>query len=429
MTLPTDHAPREVITAADINAIAKGVNDSSLRAFEDASRSVYALAPSPESGLTAIAADSSTNDAPRIQAMLTYIKTTYGGGKLLLPYAKTSNCNSTITIPAGVQVVGSETTVWDFWYAPKNVIAVVIDDHNFTPIIGLKIHGSQWDANAPTHNTTSSVGLHIKGYSLKFENVHIHGFNWGIDLTNDDTYIVDFQQSSIENCMVGVNLDLANAWTGGSHSNNNSGERMTFTDCLLANCDTFYWATGDGASLYFTHTSMDFPRLWGRQQNAHVFFANCHLESTYPKDGLRYMFDLTVNSRLNMVNCGFVLGAPGIYHVLDPAVGPWNTGWGMAHFTSCNVYFTKTDAASTAKAVGCGFSENVIPVPKGDTTITLASPFVSKWSTIKVDVVALGGYPAANVTARITAVSLKDGTVTVTLSAPAPSGTHIELDF
>lgn len=428
MTLPTNHVPREVITAADINAIAASANASSLKAMEDATTSIYALAPSPESGLTAIAADASTNDAPRIQALLDYLKATYGGGKLILPYGKTSNCNSTITIPAGVQVVGSKTSVWDFWYAGSDVIALQINDKNFTPIVGLKIHGNQWDANTPNHNTTTSLGMQLKGYALNFVDVHISGFNTGMDLTNDDTYIISFQQSSIENCMVGVNLDLSNVWTGGSRAVNNSGERITFTDCLFANCDTFYWATGEGVGLYFAHTSMDFPRLWGRQQNSHVFFDNCHLESTF-SDGLRYMFDLAVNSRLNMVNCNVVLGAPGIYYVLNTVNGPWNTGWGMAHFSSSNVYFAKTEAAGTAGAIGCGFSETVVPITKGATSVTLASPFISKWSSVKVSVVPNGSTPAANVTARITAINIVAGTVVVTFSAAAPSGTYIEVDF
>lgn len=428
MTLPTNRAPRQVITAADINAIAAGVNAGSLKAFEDASRSIYALAPSPESGLTAIAADAATDDAPRLQAMLSYLRTRYGGGRLVLPYGRTSNCNSTITIPAGVQVVGSQTCIWDFWNAGGAVTAIVVDDHDFAPILGLQIHGNQWDANTPGHNTTTSTGIRIKGYSLSFVDVHINGFNWGIDYTNDDTYIVSFEQSSIASCMVGVNVDLSNAWTGASATVTNSGERMTFTDSIIANCGTAYWATGDGVSMYFAHTSMDFVSMWGRQQNAHVFFDNCHLETSY-SGGLHYMFDLSVNSRLNMVNTNIIMGGKGLYYVLNPDNGPWNTGWGMAHFTSCNTYFNMTTEATSANAVTCGFSETVVGLSQGALAVTVASPLVSKWNTIKVAVVSSGGNAAANVTARVSGVNLVNGTVTITLSAAAPPGTYLEIDF
>ena len=403
------------------------LSPAGVKSTEDSSRAIYALGPSPESGLQAIAADGAANDAPRLQAMLDYLKSTYGGGVLMLPPGRTSRCNSTITIPAGVQVRGSATTVWDFWYAGSAVTAIVVNDKEFTPIMGLEIHGNQWDANRTTHNTTTSTGLNISGYTLSFVDVHITGFNWGIDFTNDKTYLVNFERSTINNCMVGINLDLDNSWTGGPAKVLNSGERMSFTDSIVANCDTVYWATGNGVGLFFVHTSMDFCATWGRQSNAHVFFSNCHLESTYSGRN-RYLFDLTVNSRLYMVNCLFIMGAAGIFHAINPANVPWNLGWGLAHYTSCSVYFTPTPAGTSAGAVGTSFSESVVPVPAGATKVVVASFFVSKWNPVKVSVAAMWG-PAANVTARVTGVNYTDGTVTVTLSEAAPAGTVLEVEF
>ncbi|WP_375432485.1 hypothetical protein [uncultured Friedmanniella sp.] len=399
----------------------------SLKSLEDASRAIYALSPSPETGLTAVAADAGTDDAPRLQAMLDYLKKTYGGGQLILPPGRTSNCNSTITIPAGVQVIGSATSVWDFWYAGSAATAVVVNDKECTPIIGLKIHGNQWDANRTSHNTTTSTGLRVSGYTLNFVDVHVSGFNWGVDFTNDNTYLVSFERSTIDGCMVAINIDLDNTWTGGSGSVSNSGERMAFTDCVIANCDTVYWATGNGVGLFFTHTSMDFCTTWGRQRNAHVFFQGCHLESTYSGRN-RYLFDLDVNSRLYMVNCLFILGTPGIYYAINPASAPWNLGWGIAHFTSCGVSYNPTPAAQGDGAVSTGYSESLVPVPTGAAKVVVASFFVSKWNAMKVNVVAAGG-PAADVTARISAISTANATVTVTLSAPAPAGTWLEVQF
>ncbi len=401
----------------------------SLKAWEDATRAITATHPSTESGLTAIAANASTDDAPRINAMLVYIKTTYGGGRLYLPTGKTSNCNATITIPAGVQVVGSQTSRWDFWYAGSSVTAVIVNDNDFTPIIGLKITGNQYEANASTHNTTTSTGLNITGHGLNFIDVQIGGFNWGVDCTNDNTYIISFERSAFLGCMVALNLDMANAWGNAANAVNNSGERIVFTDCVIANCGTAYWATGNGTGLYFTHTSIDFTTLYGRQQNAHVFFSNCHLETTGSADNLAYLFDLSGNPRLYMVNCGFITGAAGVYSVISAANGPWNYGVGMAHFTNCYAQFSMTPAASVAGAVSSGFSESVVAVPQNATSITVASFFVTKWNSIKVNVVATDGGAAANLSARISGMSIPNGTVTVSLSTAAPAGTFIELTF
>jgi hypothetical protein len=428
MALVTNHVAGQVITAADINALASSANGSSLKAIEDASHSILATAPSPESGLTALAANASTDDAPRINAMLQYLKATYGGGRLVLPLGKTSNCNSTITIPAGVQVYGSPTSTWDFWYAGSAVTAVVVNDHDFTPISGLQIRGNQWDANKSSHNTTTSTGISVTGHGLHFLDFQVYGFNWGVDFTNDNTYIINFERAAITNCMVAINLDLSNSWTGGSAAVNNSGERMSFTNCVIANSGTIYWATGEGVGLYFVHTSMDFSTMWGRQQNAHVFFNNCHLETTYT-NGLHYMFDVSVNSRLNMVNCQFIMGGTGLYSILNPDQAPWNTGWGIAHFTSCDTHFTMTAAAKTEGAVTSSYSEAIIPVPTGATRVIIASAFVSSWNAVKVNVVATGGYPATPVTARVTKINVPNGSVTVDLSAAAPAGTILEVDF
>jgi len=408
-------------------AYAPGAKLTGVKAIEDASRSLYALSPSVESGLAAVAADGSTDDAPRLSAMLQYLKKTYGGGRLHLPPGRTSNCNSTITIPAGVQVVGSATSVWDFWHAGTAITAVVVQDKDFTPITGLRINGIQWEANLASHNTTTSTGLKITGYGLNFEDLHVRGFNWGVDLTANDTYLATFERSTIANCMVGVNLDLDNSWSNRAGRSSNSGERIAFTDCVVANCDTVYWATGHGAGLFFTHTSMDFCVTWGRQQEAHVFFNGCHLETSYGGRN-RHLFDLGVNTRLYFTNSLFIVGAEGVYHAINPTSSPWNLGWGMANFTSCNASFTPTPAAQRAGAVTTNFSEALVAVPPGTTQVVIASFFVSKWNPVKVAVVAADG-PAADVSARLTAVDVPAGTVTVTLSKALTTGAWLEVSF
>jgi hypothetical protein len=421
-----DAAVREVQAASGV----------SLKTIEDASRSVYAMKPSTESGLTAIAADNSTNDAPRIQAMLTYLKTTYGGGQLFLPYGRTSVMGSGITIPAGVQIVGSETTRWDFFNAGSAATAITVNDNHFVPIRGLRIGGSQYDANTNNANVTTSTGIQVKGYNLSFVDVHISGFNTGMDFTNDDTFLINCYQCTIDTCVLAVNCDMSNVWTGGAAQINNSGERMSFVDSIIANCGTGFWATGGGLGLNFTTTSFDFVKLWGRIRDAHVFFDQSHLESTgigtaaaATSGGTRnsYMFEMSYAARLNMVNTNIVLAGDGVYHVVDPSVGPTNYGSGMAHFVTCDAY-NKAPAGAGGQSNGY-FSEQLWPVTAGATTVTVYSIFLSRWSTVKASVVATDGSPEANVTARITGIDQTNGTVTVTLSAAAPSGTFLELNF
>ena len=409
-------------------ASASPTASGSQKSWEDAARALHAVAPSPESGLDPIKADGETDDAPAIQKMLDHLKSTYGGGQLFVPVGRTSRCNSTITIPSGVQVVGSETSEWDFWYAGTDVTAIVVKDRNFTPIHGLRIHGIQWEANNSKHNNTTSTGIKVSGDTLRFVNVQVHGFNWGVDLTNNDTYIISFDSCVISSCMVGLNADISNAWSDGTAADN-SGERITFTNSLFANCGIAYWASGNGLGLFFVNTSFDFMPMWGLQRDANVFMDNCHLESSYGPDARHFMFVLQYGAHFNMVNCLFIMGSPGIYYVLDPGAHPSELGWSIAHFTSCNASYKETDAAIAAGAKWTGFSEPIVAVPVGATKITVTSMFASEWNAISVRVVAAGAQAQADVAARITEVNTLEGTVTVALSGPAPAGTFIELDF
>lgn len=416
------------VTAVNAQTTTTGITRKNL---EDATRTIYALNPSTESALTPIAADANTNDAPRIQAMLNYIKNTYGAGTLQIPPGKVSNCNTAITLPAGVQVRGSITSRWDFYYAPEGITALTINDSDTTPIDGLTINGKQWDANASTANTTTSTGLRITGSNLWFNNVSIRSFNTGVDLTADHTYIINFQQCTLIGNKLGINLDLSNEWSGRTTGSIDSGERITITDSLIANCGTAFWATGNGLDLHLVNTSNDGNNLYGRINVARVYNVSSHFEGTYNAEtgstGHPYMFQMDSNARMTFTACDFILGGTAATHIINPANGPANYGGGYVKYTACDVFSAKTAAAASATVLGQ--SETVVPVTTGATTVTMSTACISKYSRARVTIVGTDGYPQANVTARITEINTAAATLTVTLSAAAPSGTFLEISF
>lgn len=405
--------------------------NSALKAWEDANRSINAAAPSAESGLTAISANASTDDSARLQAALNYIKTTYGAGTLVLPPGRTSNVNAPINLPTGVRIKGDKTARWDFWFSPDGITCLTVNDTDCTPINGLSITGKQFDTNTPNANTTTSTGLRITGSGMNFNDLSVRGFNTGVDLTADNTYIINFHQSSFIGNKVGLNVDLANLWSGRAKETSNSGERITLTDCVIANGDWAWWASGNGVDLHLVNTSTDFCNAYGRINGAHLFAVSSHFEGQYngTGSGKSWAFDATANPRLNFVGCNFVLGGSAWTHVVNPANGPFNYGAGFVKFSACDLYSTRTANAAAANAVHLGSSEAMVPVTTGAITVVVSSPCVNKFGRAKVEVVAADGNPQANVTARITGMNTTDGTLTVTLSGTAPAGTFLEVSF
>lgn len=399
--------------------------------LEDAARGVWANAPSTESGLTALSVDAATDDAPRIQAMLNYLSVTYGRGARLFVPAGTSNVNSGIILPTGVRIVGvAGASRWDYWYAGTGTFtAITISDDDNVPVIGMKLTGQQWEANKSTANVTASTGLNISGHDLTFEDLDIGGFHWGIDVTASNTYILTFDRCIVQGCMVGLNADL-NAAYFTSAAVGNSGERIVFSRGVIANCGTAFWASADGLGLFFEATSIDYCNIFGRMNNAHVKFTTCHLESTYSTDvstlgadgtPARYLFDLDANPRVTFDNCLLIMGATGIYTVINPGKGPWNYGSGNAEFKGCNGA-TGVHPSAPAGTIQGGFSATRISFNAGETTKTVASLFVSKWNSIKALCVSNDGSAQRNLVAMITAVDMALGYATVTLSAAAPAG-------
>jgi hypothetical protein len=392
--------------------------------WEDAHRAILSWNPSTESGLTALAVNASTNDAPAAQAQMNYLNSTYGAGARLFVRGGTSNMNAALTKPTGIQILGTELSRWDFWFA-GNVVCLTVTDDNFTPIRGLKITGNQTGSNGTTPNTTTSVGMSVTGARLNFEDMLIQGFNYGLDVTNDNTYLHNYDRCYWDNCKTAINADLGNSFGAAGTANSNSGERMNFRGCIIANSGTGFLASASGLGMHFSHTSIDYTRVFGRIQDAHVFFENCHLETVNGTTPNTYLFDLNAASRFTMVACNFIMGGAGVYYVVNTATASPGV-YAMAKFEGCHAYYVVPAAVTQTRTE---FSEPVVAVTTGATTVTVPSFFITKWNAISVQVVAWNGNPAANVTARITTIDHTNGTVTVTLSAAAPANTYILLDF
>lgn len=419
---PSDGSDTITISAAGGSSGGGG----SVKAMEDAARAIWAKGPSPESGLTAVAVNGSTNDAGRYQSMLNYLSSTYGGGTLVVPPG-TSVMSSGIVKPSGVRILAAEGALWDFSGAPDGTVGITVDENNRQqPVIdGLWIKANQTGANSASPNTITKIGIKVHGARLMFRNLRIEGWNWGVDLADTDTYIHAF-----ENCMftanrIGVNLDILNAFGLNPGGSSNAGERMSFVNCLFDNSGLAIAGSGSGLSIHLTNTSIDYCRDFFRGRDAHWFFTNCHLETSGPTTPAGYLFNLDFASRLTMVACNFIMGSEGVYSIVNNAT-PSPGYYAMANFARCDGYFVnKTGVAIDFKHE---FSDGVAgPVTTGATTVKIACLFITSWSTIKAEVVGFGSVPAANVTARVTTVDLTNGNVTVTLSGAAPANTYVRL--
>lgn len=398
--------------------------------WEDRCKAVWAIAPSSESGLTALSVNASTDDRARIQAMLNYLNTTYGRGSTLILSSGTSNVNSAVTLPAGVRIQGVPgESLWDFWGAGTGTFtAITISDNDCTPITGLRINGQQWDSNTSTANVTTNTGLNIAGHHLNFVDVKVSGFNRGINITNSNTYILTFERCVLNNCKTALFGDLGGNY--GATAVTNSGEMIRLSNSVISNSGTGFAVSGNNMGLFLEKTCIDFTNIFGKAYDSHVFLTDCHLETTYNatpstmgSDGspARYLFDLDANPRMNFTNCLFIMGAAGIYSVINPAKAPWNNGVGVVQFDTCNGA-TTNHASVPAGTINGGFTTVMVNFGTGETTKSAASLFVSRWNAIRAHTVSVDSSVQSGINATITTVNQTQGYVTITLSSAAPSG-------
>lgn len=383
---------------------------------------VDALNPPAGSGLTPVAGDNVTDDRPAVQAALDYVKATHGGGRVVVskPNAPGVRFLSGITIPAKVQLVSDETTVLNFSGIASNATAITVNDTNFTPMVGVRMDGGNFDPAATPNNAT--IGLAVYGYGLGFEKLHIQYFGRGVDVAHQDTFILQFSDCGISRCGTAFYGDIEAAGVG------NAGERTVLDRCTIANSNVGFVATANGMDMHFTATSIDFCREFGRINNASVYFQG-HLETggglaTYPN----YLFDLTGNGHLYLADTCVIMGGGrpnGLYYLCRLDRGVANYGYGGVRTKNTSIYWVdQTGAARNT------FSEHMIALEANQTSVTLRNPFPLRWTPVTVAwCVTDGAVVPNNDVIRISAMDAAAGTVTLTASAAHTAQRWMRVSF
>lgn len=327
-------------------------------------------ADSPPGGLTPVTFNDTTDDGPALQAQLTYVKNTFGGGQVVLskPNGAGVKITSGLTIPTGVQLVSDERTVIDAT-AITTGAAITVNDTNFTPLVGIRMDGGMF---VPTSTDLPSTytGISVAGSGLKFEKCHLQYFGRALDVAHSDTYGVTFEDCTIDHCATGLYGDIEAAGVG------NSGEKIVYSGGSIANSVRGFRLTAGGMHARFVNTSIDFCKELGSTNNARIFFQG-HLESG--GDGVNnYLFDVTGNSMVDIVDTEIVMGGRtgGLYYIFKQSAGPSNYAFGAARFSNVHCYFVDSDG--NAQNVR---SEHMVDWPANTTTKTITTPYPLRWAT------------------------------------------------
>lgn len=342
---------------------------------------IHALAPDVSTGLAPLPTDGS-DIVPALTAQLGYIKSTWGSGELALPTGDFT-CLSTISIPAGVTVHGSalDRTILNFQKAPSSTVGVRTNGDRTNPINNVWIKGMiGYDSSMPTN--TTGAGLSINGRDVKITNVSIEAFNTGLALNNNNTFIFKGDGLDIRYCNLCVDLDQSADHNGGTALVEN-GERMVITNSLLCNSKNLVRIVGSGATLFFSGCSFDYSESYGFIQDGFLFMENCHLETGYKTPGKTgwsspqsFLFDARYAARMQFSNCRFEIngGSKGVYTVVNPYSAPGNPGSGYARFQNCTWW------GNMPKGTAQYTSEQLVPFPAGVETVTVESPFATRWN-------------------------------------------------
>jgi len=339
------------------------VRSSGASTSNSGNRTVYAI--SPPAGLTAIAANGTTNDSAALQAMLTWVKGTYGAGRVQLPPGATIKCNTGLVLPAGVQLVSDESTTIDFTGIGTGT-AITINDNDFTPLIGVSLTGP----NSSRSLVNASIGVSVTGARLRLYNLQVKEFGRGVDMAHSDTWLVSIIGGSIWNCGTCVYLDNTGA------AANNAGEEMVLDNVTLYNSTRAIHATGNGVDLKVTNSSIDYCTTFGELADAWVYFTGCHLESQGGVSGT-YLFNVTHNAKVSFANTDVIMGAgttSALTNLFNPDEAPWNFGNGAAHFINTKIYSINPTGGDVTH-----FSHQLLEWPASTTTMTLFTPFPLRW--------------------------------------------------
>lgn len=367
----------------------------------NAAYTVYSTEPPP--GLTAIAADGTTNDASTVQAHLNYVKNTYGGGHVVLSKPGGAiKFNTGITIPAGVQLVSNEHTRLDFSGIGSGT-AITVNDQDFTPLVGVYLEGP----NAAGSLANASTGISVTGIGLRFYNTRIRYFGRGVDVTHSNTFILTFVGGDIGHCGTCIYADFEAAGAIVA------GERIVFEHFTIYNAARGMNVTGNGTSFYLTNCSVDFCMEFGRILNAWMYFTGDHLEGSGGSGTPGYLFDVTGNSHMFFSNTNIIMAGGGtnnLNYLFNPANGPSNYGFGRAVFATCNAFFVDQNGSALNF-----WSEHMLSWPAGTTTQSLYVPWPIRWCAVTAEFCATDGYSRDTAdTVQITGMNSPAGRLTLT---------------
>ena len=400
----TGHTAGHNATNTRANEIATEIN-----AQVAARRVVYLTAPPVGSGLSAIAANGSTNDRAAIQAALDYVDSTWGAGTVIGPVGTTVKCNSGITIPTKVQLRDLTLDCTSMSTGP----AITVNDTDSVPLYNVKVTGP---------GDGSSVDcLDVTGVGLRFERLEIREFRRNVDLANENTYINTFIQCAIGEANVCVYQDLSAVGA------TNSGEKTVFRDCTFFNSTQVLQVTNNQGGMFLDGCSLDYSALMGYVSSSHVFFDSCHVESNFVTTPNGYFFEPAFEARLSFNGCNFMMGSTGgegLRFIIKPTTGPSVYTKGRVTYSGCMAYFVDTSSTGRQR-----FDDELQFIEQTATTVVFETPFVSKWGPVSVNVAANDGdiYREVNVAPTIDrdGSGYITGEITVTASAAPGSGNYL----
>lgn len=379
-------------------------------------QTVFAAAPPSGSGLSAIAANGSTNDAAALQAALNYVDTTWGSGFVLLPKG-TIVCNSGLTIPDGVQLAGisKQETILNFAGAGTSVVALTGGGNGTLPIRDLTVTGPN-TSDKLTYPTNACTGLRLHGIDCRIQNVKVEKFFYGIDLTENNSFFFLGDNISIGNAGVCIDMNQDAAHNSGTIPTEN-GERMVITNSILYNSKVGIEARGSGVGAFVSNTSFDYLGCHAILADSFLFMTNCHLETGYAPTGNgnwgsvnRFMFQPLFTARATFTGCRFEVRDTGVFQVADPGSGPANYNSGFFRFENCTWYGTMPGVVPGTAPHGESRqfqTKDMVFWASTDATKTVKSPFGTKWNTISAYPVSTDGatIPAGH-SVRVTAANV-----------------------
>lgn len=365
-------------------------------------------ADNPPAGLTAVTFNNSTDDAPALQALLNYVKSTFGGGRVVLskPGSVGVRILSGLVIPAKVQLVSDEWTLINA-SGMNSGTAITVNDSDFTPLVGIRLDGGLFTPT--TANLTSTyTGISVTGVNLKFEKLHLQYFGRGIDIARSNTFLLAFTDCGIGRCAVGLYADIEAA------AASNSGESIVFARGVIANSVRGFQASANGLNLRFKDASLDFCTELGTNNNGRIFIDG-HLE-VGGVDAGAYLFDLTGNGILKISNTEIVMGggrSGGLQQICRADRGPANYGFGAVRIKNTTCFFV--DPTNTGDS---RHSEDLIPWETGITTKTFYVPWPLRWVQVTAQFCATDGAVPPNAdTIRVSAMNTTTNQITLTSSA------------